>query len=87
MDFHAMAVRGDYDVGILMSTDTDLKPALEAVAQINENRSPRCEVAAWCAPGIHCRRLAISGTRVWCNWLELDDYKRVADPTDYTVAP
>jgi hypothetical protein len=32
MDFHAMAVRGDYDVGILMSTDTDLKPALEVEA-------------------------------------------------------
>jgi uncharacterized LabA/DUF88 family protein len=30
-----MAVRGDYDVGILMSTDTDLKPALEAVGRMS----------------------------------------------------
>jgi uncharacterized LabA/DUF88 family protein len=32
LDFVTMAARGDYDVGILMSTDTDLKPALEEVA-------------------------------------------------------
>jgi hypothetical protein len=67
MDFHALALSGAYDVGILMSTDTDLKPALEAVAQINRNRTPRCEVAAWCAPDMHCRRLSIKGIRLWCE--------------------
>lgn len=87
MDFHAMAVRGDYDVGILMSTDTDLKPALEVVAQINENRSPRCEVAAWSAPGMHARRLSIAGARVWCHWLGPDDYKAVTDLTNYADEP
>jgi uncharacterized LabA/DUF88 family protein len=34
LDFVAMAMRGEYEVGILMSTDTDLKPALELVAQM-----------------------------------------------------
>src|SRR5438477_471755 len=31
IDFVMTAVRGDYDVGVVVSTDTDLKPALEAV--------------------------------------------------------
>lgn len=31
VDFVAMAVRGEYDIGIIVSTDTDLIPALEAV--------------------------------------------------------
>jgi uncharacterized LabA/DUF88 family protein len=85
VDFVTMAQRGDYDVGILMSTDTDLKPALEEVASLNSNRNPHCEVAAWSAPGMHARRLSISGTRVWCHWLGPDDYKQVADQTNYTV--
>jgi hypothetical protein len=62
-----------------------LKPALEAVAQINQNRSPRCEVAAWSAPGMHSRRLSITGTKVWCHWLGPDDYKLVADLTNCAV--
>jgi uncharacterized LabA/DUF88 family protein len=85
VDFVTMAERGDYEVGILMSTDTDLKPALEEVAAAGGNRNPRCEVAAWSAPGMHARRLSISGTRVWCHWLGPDDYKQVADPTVYTI--
>jgi uncharacterized LabA/DUF88 family protein len=85
VDFVTMAAQGDYEVGILMSTDTDLKPALEEVAALAGNRSPRCEVAAWSAPGVHSRRLSISGTHVWCHWLGPEDYKRVADPTDYTI--
>ena len=31
LDFVMMAVRGEYDVGVLMSNDTDLRPALEQV--------------------------------------------------------
>jgi hypothetical protein len=38
MDFHAMAVRGEYDIGILMSTDTDLKPAVKGVAASGPRR-------------------------------------------------
>src|SRR6266571_444128 len=34
IDFVVMAVRKELDVGILMSTDTDMKPALEAVARL-----------------------------------------------------
>lgn len=34
VDFVMMAVAEEYDVGVLMSTDTDLKPALEAVVAL-----------------------------------------------------
>src|SRR6266516_16387 len=85
MDFHAMAVGGEYDVGILMSTDTDLKPALEAVIALGGSPFPRCEVAAWSSPDRHCRRLSIQKAKLWCHWLGLDDYRAVADPTDYVT--
>jgi hypothetical protein len=85
VDFVVMAVRGEYDVGILMSTDTDLKPALEAVVALGGNRTPHCEVAAWSARGAHSRRLSIKGTSVWCQWLDEDAYRQVADPTNYAA--
>ena len=34
LDFAMMAVRGEYDIGILMSGDTDLHPALEEVMRL-----------------------------------------------------
>lgn len=84
IDFVTMAVRGEYEVGVIMSTDTDLKPALEAVSQMGGRPYPRCEVAAWSTPDRHSRRLSIPGRRLWCHWLDADDYQAVADPTDYT---
>ena len=85
IDFVTMAVRGEYDVGGIMSTDTDLKPALEAVAEMGGNPYPRAEVAAWSTPEQHSRRLSIPGRRLWCHWLAENDYRAVADPTDYTL--
>lgn len=82
VDFVAMAVRAEYDVGVLMSADTDLKPALEFVSSLPGSR-PRCEVAAWSAPSGHSRRLSVAGHNVWCHWLSEIDYQAVADPTDY----
>ena len=52
-----MAVRKEYDVGILMSTDTDLKPALETVAQLTTSTGPRPEAAAWREKDLRDRRL------------------------------
>lgn len=85
LDFVLMAVRGQYDVGILMSTDTDMKPALEAVADISRPPGPRPEVASWSSPGQHNRRLAISSRNLYCHWVGKDIYDQVADPTDYSV--
>jgi uncharacterized LabA/DUF88 family protein len=86
VDFVMMAVRHEYDVGVIMSTDTDLQPALEAVVSLGGN--PRCEVAAWTNPAAgHSRRIGVRGARIWCHWLDAKDYEAVADRTDYNVGP
>ncbi|MEX1093416.1 MAG: NYN domain-containing protein [Acidimicrobiia bacterium] len=82
LDFALMAVRGEFDVGVLMSTDTDLKPALEAVADAG---TARTEVAAWSKPHSYSRRLSISGRKLWCHWLDETDYHRVQDTRDYNI--
>ena len=83
IDLVAMAVRRDYDVGILMSRDTDLKPALEFVRDTQGDPYPRCEVAAWSSPTGYSRRLSIPGGQIWCHWLDETDYRSVADSTNY----
>jgi uncharacterized LabA/DUF88 family protein len=83
IDIVAMAVRREFDVGVLMSRDTDLKPALEFVRDLKGNPYPRCEVAAWSSPDGHSRRLSIPGSKVWCHWLDESDYRLAADPTNY----
>jgi uncharacterized LabA/DUF88 family protein len=88
IDFVTMAVRGLYDVGILVSTDTDLKPALEAVTQLALfGPAPKAEVAAWSAPTGHSRRLGIGGRNLWCHWLDEADYNGLRDTVDYNIAP
>lgn len=67
-----------------MSTDTDLKPALEYVARLNRARAkPRAEVAAWSGENMRNRRLSISGGKLWCSWLSVDAYEAVRDKTNY----
>ncbi|MDE0709488.1 MAG: NYN domain-containing protein [bacterium] len=82
VDFVLMAARGDYDVGILMSADTDLKPALEAVVSLG---AARVEVAAWSSQYGHSRRLAIKGRGLWCHWLDDSECRSVQDTRDYTL--
>lgn len=84
IDFVALAVQGEYDVGILMSTDTDLKPALEFVPRFARGRPyPRAEVAAWSGTGMHNRRLSITGHKLWCHWLDETTYTKAKDTTSY----
>ncbi|WP_432867097.1 NYN domain-containing protein [Microbispora rosea] len=85
VDFVRLAIEKEYDVGILMSTDTDLKPALEVVASLRSSGGPRVEVAAWSGDNMHNRRLSISGTNLWCHWLNAESYDQVKDPTNYTL--
>jgi hypothetical protein len=81
VDFVAMAVDGAYDIGLMVSTDTDLLPALE-FARNRYSGSILVAVAAWRSPGSN-RRLSIPGSNIWCHWLHQADYEAVADPTDY----
>jgi len=84
IDFVVMAVRKEFDVGILMSTDTDLKPALEAVAELTATQGTRAEVAAWSAEERHSRRLSIRSRKLYCHWVGKDVYQQIADPTNYS---
>jgi len=87
VDFVQLAMARQYDVGVVMSTDTDLRPALETVLGLRSEGGPACEVAAWARPGCHSPRLSIPGAKIWCHWLDEADYLSVADPTDYSREP
>lgn len=81
VDFVRLAMQREYDVGILFSSDTDLLPALETVAEL---KLARVEVADWGKS----LRLRFPGTNLpWCHHLSRADYLAVADPTDYTRPP
>ena len=80
VDFVLMAARGDYDVGILMSADTDLEPALEAVVSLG---AARVEAAAWSSAQGHSKRLAVKSRSLWCHWLDVRDYRCIKDTRDY----
>lgn len=84
VDFVLMAVRDEYDVGVLMSLDTDLRPAIEAVLALG---GPSVEVAAW-QPSDSARqryRLKLKGSsQPRCNWIAEDIYRlHLADDRDY----
>ena len=81
IDFVTMAVDGKYDIGVIMSTDTDLLPALEFVRSRFAGQR-HVAVAAWHSPQ-NRRRLSIPGSNVWCHWLNRGDYDSVADLTYY----
>jgi len=83
VDFVTWAIDGQYDVGVVASTDTDLKPALEYVYGKGRNKC-QVEVAAWTSSSSR-KRLSISGSRLWCYWLDQSDYDSVADLVDYNI--
>lgn len=84
VDFVTMAVRGEFDVGVIFSNDTDLLPALESVLAMTQGAG-LAEVAAWQPDAGHGYRLRIPGESLWCNWLTKQDYEVVADSRDYNI--
>ena len=80
VDFVKLAVEGDYDVGVMLSTNNDLLPALEVVRG-HDPRRIHIAVAAWSAPRHH-QRLRLPGG-LGCHWLVQADYNAVADLTRY----
>ncbi len=77
------AIDGDYDIAVVFSTDTDLRPAIEFVANRYE-RLPRIELAAWTSPTSNKRIPVTANRAVWCHYLDQADYDDVADSMDYT---
>lgn len=85
LDMALMGHNNEYEVGILMSLDTDLRPALESVMQLTHVwGKPRAEVAAFSSPGQHCRRLSVAGSQVYCHWINESTYQSLRDNTDYS---
>jgi hypothetical protein len=82
IDVVTMAIDGAYDVGVIASTDSDLRPPIEYVVQ----KCPhvRIEVVAW-GTATYRRRLSIATKNIWCHWLHEEDYMYVADFVDYRV--
>ncbi len=77
-----MGARNDeFDVAVLMSADSDLAPAVEAVWDLGK----RAEVAAWVGP-YQRGHIAIRRRPTWCHRLTESDYSRVSDRIDYTLA-
>ena len=83
IDFVTMAHTRAYDVGVLVSVDTDLKPALEAVYAID---GPIAETAAWRSPNEEWSpRLSLGPERtIWCHWLDEACYSKMRDTTPYS---
>ena len=85
LDFAAMAADGLYDVGILMSGDQDLVPALERVHQrtLTRNEGPVMEVAAWRSTTVRGHRLSIGKGKPFCHWLDQETYWGLMDDRNY----
>jgi uncharacterized LabA/DUF88 family protein len=81
IDVVMMAYKNLYDVGIIVSCDTDLRPAIEAV--LSSPYRKRIEVATWSPGHNHGQRLSVPGRNIWCNWLTIEHFNKCADRTDY----
>lgn len=81
VDFATMAVRAEYDTGILMSRDTDLLPALEFVSSTDVRA--RCETASWRQEGRHFGRLTIGNSLPYCHWIDAVQFAEITDETNY----
>ena len=80
-----MAVRNEYDVGILMSGDTDLHPALEEVIRLG---GKTVEVATWePLSGRRRFRVRLAGLsgdlQPYCHCIGHTDYQTIQDSTNY----
>jgi hypothetical protein len=84
IDMVMMAIRQELDVAILASTDTDLRPVLEAFHAFPAGQAATIEVATWRSP-TYSKKLQVKGLHVWSHFLEEPDYKRVHDRRDYNL--
>ncbi len=74
----------EIDLVILASHDSDLKPALDQAIDLGDARIETC---SWFSPrlGPQFRQLRPTAPRaVWNTRLDLTDFRRAADPTDYS---
>ncbi len=84
VDFVKLAFRKHHDVGVLVSADTDLLPALESVLEDHGDGS--CEVVSWVPSTGHAQVLRVPGRSMNVHALYERDYREFEDTTDYNIA-
>ncbi len=80
IDFVVAALDGRFDVGVIFSADTDLKPAIETV--IARTRL-KVQVATWQPSSGYASRITIATHKIWCHYLKKADFSAVQDTTNY----
>jgi hypothetical protein len=83
VQYLGMAIRRQYDVGILISRDTDLVPALEEVQAIGGQCA--CEVVTWAPNSVTAGRLRTPGHPLWCHYIDRAGVEAIKDSRDYNV--
>jgi len=79
IDLVRLAMTGEYDAAVVVSSDTDLLPAIETVFAL---RLAHVEVATWAGAS----RLRFADTQLpWCHHISETEYRTVLDPSDYTA--
>jgi len=74
----AMGMDNAYDAAILVSSDTDLLPAIEAIVA---RTLGHIELATWAG----ARRLRFPNTQLpWCHFISEQEYRTLEDVADYT---
>jgi uncharacterized LabA/DUF88 family protein len=86
IDAVMMAVRGELDVAIIASTDTDQRPVLEAFHALPQDPRPRVETATWSTRTFR-KDLTVRGLHVWSHRLDDAAYRQACDKRDYNVGP
>lgn len=71
-----------FDVGIVVSADTDLVPAMEVAMKAGV----KVESAVWSGPYGRSRGLHHSCSGTWTHTLDQGAFAKVKDTTDYTIA-
>jgi hypothetical protein len=80
IEFVTGALDDAFDIGVVFSADTDLKPALEMVCQ----RTPvKVEVATRQPAVGYASRISIPERKLWCHYLDRSAFDSVADDVDY----
>ena len=86
VDFVTMAVRGEYDIGVLMWSRSGFRS--RPSRQSSSSAADPIHAVRWRpgrASGAYSRRLHVPGQKVWCHWLKPDDYAAVEDHTDFNL--
>ena len=84
IDMVTMAVNRELDVAILATTDTDLRPAIEAFHRLPFENPPVVEVAAYRSSHFS-KKLQVPGRHVWTHFIDEPEYRTVRDRTDYNA--